>query len=304
MKLTLEHIYIMTGMLLLIFTFFTILDKRHPHRIGSALFWFIYGLTFLIGSYLPYYITGILVVIMALLAGAKQVGMGDYKSVSVKFRFAAAKKLGNKLFIPTLIVPVITFFIAAYTSWGALVGFGIGAIIAYIYTLFMTKINIGQSFNEGRRLMDAISWAAILSQLLAALGFLFDKAGVGKIISQLFSSIVPPENLIFTIIAYCLGMAIFTMIMGNAFAAFAVMTTGLALPLLVGLHSGNAAAIGVLGMLAGYSGTLLTPMAANFNIVPAALLEMQDKNSVIKAQMLIALIMLFANICLMYCLAF
>lgn len=31
-------------------------------------------------------------------------------------------------------------------------------------------------------------------------------------------------------------------------------------------------------MLSGFCGTLMTPMAANFNIVPAALLELSDRN--------------------------
>ena len=37
-------------------------------------------------------------------------------------------------------------------------------------------------------------------------------------------------------------------------------------------------------MLTGYCGTLMTPMAANFNIVPAALLELDDPYAVIRAQ--------------------
>jgi uncharacterized membrane protein len=44
----------------------------------------------------------------------------------------------------------------------------------------------------------------------------------------------------------------------------------------------------------------MTPMAANFNIVPAALLELPDKNAVIKAQLPTALPLLGANIVLLY----
>lgn len=40
--------------------------------------------------------------------------------------------------------------------------------------------------------------------------------------------------------------------------------------------------------------------AANFNIVPAALLELSDKNAVIKAQVPTALLLLAANIALLY----
>ena len=45
-----------------------------------------------------------------------------------------------------------------------------------------------------------------------------------------------------------------------------------------------AAPLAAIGMLSGYCGTLLTPMAANFNLVPAALLELKDPNAVIRQQ--------------------
>ena len=38
------------------------------------------------------------------------------------------------------------------------------------------------------------------------------------------------------------------------------------------------------------------PMAANFNMVPVAVLEMKDKNGVIKKQVLIGIIMLILQI--------
>jgi len=45
-------------------------------------------------------------------------------------------------------------------------------------------------------------------------------------------------------------------------------------------------------------------MAANFNIVPAALLELPDRNAVIKVQLPTAALMLMANTLLMYFLVF
>ena len=102
------------------------------------------------------------------------------------------------------------------------------------------------------------------------------------------------------VIVYVLGMALFTIIMGNGFAAFPVMTGGVAVPVLIGIHHGNPAVIAAIGMFSGYCGTLLTPMAANFNIVPAALLELPDKNAVIKAQAPTAAALLLVNIVLMY----
>ena len=54
----------------------------------------------------------------------------------------------------------------------------------------------------------------------------------------------------------------------------------------------NPAVMAAIGMFSGYCGTLMTPMAANFNIVPAALLELEDKNAVIRAQVPTALAIL------------
>ncbi len=94
-------------------------------------------------------------------------------------------------------------------------------------------------------------------------------------------------------------MALFTIIMGNAFAAFPVMTAGIGLPLIVGKFGGDPVIMSALGMLSGFCGTLLTPMAANFNIVPAAVLELQDRNAVIKVQAPTAFLLLLANTAIM-----
>ena len=99
-------------------------------------------------------------------------------------------------------------------------------------------------------------------------------------------------------------MAVFTIIMGNAFAAFAVITSGIGIPLVIVAHGANPLIVAPIAMLAGYCGTLMTPMAANFNIVPAALLEMQSKYGVIRAQIPLAISLLAANILLMYFLGF
>lgn len=302
--MTLDYVYYVIGIFLLIFTTYTLFDGKQKHKWGTAAFWFLYGVSFIWGASIPPVVVGVMVVVMALIAGCKKIGMGSYNEVTADIRHFMAEKHGNWIFGPVLVIPVITFLIAKYTKMGALVGFGIGAIIAYGFAVLLTRVKPAQSFNEGRRLMDAIGWAAILSQFLAALGFLFDKSGVGKIIATMVSSIVPVESLLATVVAYCIGMALFTMIMGNAFAAFAVITTGIGLPLVINIHGGNPAIVGVIGMLAGYCGTLITPMAANFNVVPAALLEMKDKNGVIKAQACVAILMLIVNIILMYILAF
>jgi len=96
--------------------------------------------------------------------------------------------------------------------------------------------------------------------------------------------------------------------MGNAFAAFPVMTAAVGLPVLVRQWGGAPEVVCAIGMLSGFCGTLMTPMAANFNIVPANLLELPDRdapfNGVIRAQVPTALPLLATNILLMWWLAF
>ena len=140
--------------------------------------------------------------------------------------------------------------------------------------------------------------------MLAALGVLFAAAGVGDAIGALTRMIIPEGDVFLTIAVFGVGMAIFTMVMGNAFAAFPVMAAAIGVPLLIQGYGGNPAVVGAVGMLAGFCGTLMTPMAANFNLVPAALLELKDQYGVIRAQVATALPLLLFNILISYFMAF
>ena len=302
--LTLDHVYLLCGIYLVLFGVLSFGDSKNLKRFGTGLFWLVYGITFLGGSALGNENAGWMVILMAVIVAAKQMGHGDYHETSKEEKNASAQQLGNRLLIPVLAVGVITLILAATTKLGALVSFGIASIVAIVIALTITRGAPLQTFHEGRRLIDAIGWAAILSQLLAALGSLFAKAGIGKIVSDIVASAIPTDSALAVVIAYCLGMAIFTIIMGNAFAAFAVITSGIGIPLVIMGHGADPLIVAPIAMLAGYCGTLMTPMAANFNIVPAALLEMQSKYGVIRAQIPLAITLLAANILLMYFLGF
>ena len=153
---------------------------------------------------------------------------------------------------------------------------------------------------EGRRLIDAIGWAAVLPQLLAALGAVFAAAGVGEVIGGATRYVIPEGNIFLTLLVFAFGMVLFTMIMGNAFAAFPVMAAAIGVPILIHGDGGNPAVIGAVGMLSGFCGTLMTPMAANFNIVPVALLELKSQYAVIRVQAPTAVALLAANIAILY----
>lgn len=300
----LEALYILAGLVSIITAYYAFKDEKHPSRIGTALFWGLFGLIFIVGKYLPSAVVGAILLVMGVLTAMKKVTFGSLKNSDEKFRKASAKKLGNKIFVPALTIGIVAFLVAQFIpSLGGLIGLGLGAIIATIIALSLTKTEPSNIGYDGSRLLQQVGSASILPQLLTALGALFAAAGVGDVISSGIGGVITEGNILAGVIAYCLGMAIFTMIMGNAFAAFAVITAGIGMPF-VFAQGADPAIAGILALTAGYCGTLMTPMAANFNIVPAAVLETKNKNRVIISQIPFALVLLVTHIILMYFLAF
>ena len=214
--------------------------------------------------------------------------------------------IGNMIFVPALALAIVAFLVAQFWTeqLGSLVALGIATVVALILSFIITKGKFGDAAEDGRRLLELIGPLCILPQLLAALGSVFSSAGVGQVIADGISAVIPQGNILLGVIAYCVGMALFTMIMGNAFAAFAVITIGIGIPFVIS-QGANPVVASALALTAGYCGTLMTPMAANFNIVPTAILEIDDKKyGLIKYQIPVAITMLIIHIILMYVWAF
>ena len=313
----LPFLYTIAGALFAGWSLLTLFDKRHPKRFGSAAFWDLLALSFLAGDVLGDLGNGVLVLALVAIAGTGQLGRGNPPSSTPTEREASAARHGNRLFLPALIVPATaligTLGFKYLTINGAplveakqvtLVSLGLGVVIAIVVVMRWLKPPLLAPLHEGRRLAESIGWAIILPQMLASLGAVFALAGVGQIVGGIAGDIIPDGSRIFAVLAFTLGMAAFTMIMGNAFAAFPVMMAAVGLPVLVQKLGGDPAIVAAIGMLAGFCGTLMTPMAANFNIVPAALLELDDRNAVIKAQVGTALPLLAINTLLIWSLAF
>ncbi|WP_046003201.1 DUF979 domain-containing protein [Pseudoalteromonas rubra] len=319
--LSIGNIYLLIGFVVLFLVIKTLQDKDHPKRLTTALFWGLFGSVFLLGDLsvtylgesLTYRWVGVCVIAIALLAGMGKVSMGSYDVPSDEVQTASARRIGNKLFIPAVLIPVVTVvctILLKDIQLGSLYVFDQSHVTLAALTLACTiallvswKFTGGsplQALGESRRLVDSIGWAAILPQMLAMLGGVFIVANTGTAIQDLVTLFVSPDNRFMLVVIYCVGMALFTMVMGNAFAAFPVMTAGIAVPFLIQGHGASPAPLVAIGMYSGYCGTLMTPMAANFNIVPAALLNLKDKYQVIKVQIPTALSLLFINILLMY----
>ena len=325
-----NYLYWLAGAVLLVVAIMSWRDKSNPRRLTTGLFWGLYGLVFLLGDWTYQLVgdkrtvniaVGGVVVVLALIAGFGGVRLGSYHQRTQEEKTASAKRLGNKLFFPALAIPVVTvigvLLFNNLPSWQvALFGPGnhatlitlfsmtVGTLIGLAMAIRMTHETVAQPMQEARRLLDSVGWAFILPQILAVLGLLFTAAGVGTSISWLTEHYLAVDNRFIAVAVYAIGMAVLTMVMGNAFAAFPIVTAGVGIPILVLQHGGNPAVMAAIGMFSGYCGTLMTPMAANFNIVPAALLELPDKNAVIKAQIPTGILLLIVNVFLLYFLMF
>jgi len=303
-KIGLEIFYIMVGGLMLSTAIIIFKDKAHKTRIGSMLFWTILAVIFMFGAIIPSEIVGLMLLVIGGLTVTKQVNIGTLKQLDTVFADEQSKKLRNKVFIPSVSIAFIALLIAqTFKKLGGPFAIGVSAVISIGITFLVIKAKPKELLEDSNRMLQSVGSTAILPQLLAALGALFTAAGVGDVISALISNVVPEGNILFGVTAYCLGMAIFTMIMGNAYAAFSVITLGIGVPF-VFAQGANVIIASALALTAGYCGTLLTPMGANFNIMPAALLEMEDKNKIIRHQAPVAITLLFVHIVLMYFLAF
>ena len=311
--INLHWLYIVAGVIFAGFALGSARDETNPKRWGNAAFWLLLAISFWFGDFFGDIGNGVLVLALVAIAGLQLIGRGSKQSTTVEQREKSSEHHGNRLFIPALIIPFTAFvgtLLFNYTSLKntgvidpksvTLVLFGTGVLIALAVEYLWLRPPVLSAVDEGSRLMNSVGWAAVLPQMLAALGVIFAAAGVGTTIGGIVGSIIPEGSVFLAVLLYAFGMVVFTMIMGNAFAAFPVMAAAIGVPILIHGDGGKAAVIGAVGMLSGFCGTLMTPMAANFNIVPAALLELKSQYGVVKVQIATAIPLLIANILILY----
>jgi uncharacterized membrane protein len=314
--ITIQYVFYLVGALFGAWALLSAFDRTNPKRFGNAAFWGLMALSLIAGHRLGDVANGFLVLGLAALATLKLLGRGAPPTDEAE-KSAAGARYGNALFLPILIVlatAVVGTLLYLYTPLNrtglfeanreTFILLCVGVLLALAVIFVWLKPPPLAPLDEGRRLIDAVGWAAVLPLMLAALGLVLADTGVGKTIGTLMLTVIPEGTVLPAVIVFGLGMALFTILTGNAFAAFPVMATAIGVPLLIQTYGGDPAVVGAIGMLAGFCGTLMTPMAANFNLVPAALLELKDQNGVIKAQIGTAIPLLIVNILLIYFLAF
>lgn len=296
----LNVVWVIIGLITIYAGIKNLLDKENPSRVGTAVFWCSFGIVCGFGSWIPAKVSGALVLIMCLPPIFKKVKIGKTDNPTKEHTEQQFKKIGMKIFVPAFSVAVCSLFFALFSNMSSMVAITVGVIVAMILLMaFDAKQNKPAVFlNDSERFLGITGPLSMLPQLLGCLGGVFTAAGVGDVIAQLVEKIVPKGNVNIGIIVYAIGMVLFTMIMGNAFAAITVMTVGIGAPFVLA-YGANPVVIGMLALTCGYCGTLLTPMAANFNILPVAILNMKDRWGAIKNQVLVAIFMLVFQICYM-----
>ena len=316
MIFSITQVYYLAGFVMACAAIFNLLDASNPKRWTTGTFWGVFAIMFVFGDKMPPEVVGAGVILLALIVVGKGVGGGKPQMRSEAQNQESALRLGNKLFMPALAIPIVTVvgsvLLKDFKIGGdylidpknaTLVSLAIGCIVGLFLACWLTRETPVQGLRESRRLIDAMGWALVLPQMLGMLGLVFSDAGVGKAVAYVTTTYINMDVRFVAVAVYVIGMALFTVIMGNGFAAFPVMTGGVGVPVLVGVYHGDPAVMAAVGMLSGYCGTLLTAMAANFNLVPAALLEI-DKNAVIRAQVPTAVALLIVNVFLLNFLMF
>lgn len=311
--MTLGFVYVLAGLTFALFALLGARDRSNTKRVGNAAFWGLLALSMLGGDYLGDFGNGLLVLALVAIAGTGRIGRAPGGEIPADVQTERAATHGNFLLLVALIIPAVALagtFLFKYVpgladpKQATLISLALGVLIALAVGMARLKPPALLPLEQGRRLLDSVGWAAILPQMLASLGAVFALAGVGEVVGTLIGTAIPDGSLFGAVLAFGLGMALFTMVMGNAFAAFPVMMAAVGLPLLIKQYHGDPAVVAAIGMLAGFCGTLMTPMAANFNLVPAALLELKSPYGVIKAQVGTALPLLAVNILFIYLFAF
>lgn len=302
----LDAMFILLGALLALTGVRALLDTTNPRRLTTAAFWLILGFTFAFGEVVEPEVIGVMILVLGGLTLAKGVEQGTVVEGTDEEREAGAQRLGNWLFVPALALAAIAVLISTKQPFGeqsSTVSIGVASVLALGIAWVMTRASAGTVVEQTDRLIRQVGPVGMLPQFLAMLGVVFTSAGVGEVVADAIAGIIPEGSELAGVIAYCVGMALFTAVVGNAFAAHTVITAGIGAPFVFAL-GGDPVIAGALAMTAGFCGTLVTPMAANFNALPVALMQMKDENGVIKVQAPFAAVMFVIHIVLMYVWAF
>ena len=179
-----EIFYCIIGLLFALNGIKALKDKGLKTRIPTAVFWFIVAFAFIVGSYIPKWITGACVVAMACLTASRKVNQSASDVPTAAETRANGDRFGFKVFIPALTLALVAVLAATFfKALGANNAIGISALVALIVALCLFKAKPATALADGTRLLDSVGPTGLLPQVLSALGALFTAAGVGDVIA-------------------------------------------------------------------------------------------------------------------------
>ncbi len=290
--------YVPIGFLMLFIAYKSFITIEDERKFETSSFWGFLGILFVFGDYIAPNVVGLMLVLMSLFTGLKRITIAKYLEPDAEFSEIHAKRLRNKIFLPSLVLVIASVSIGSYlfdVVDAPYFAVGAGSFIALLVAFIITKPKLSLVINDSAKLLQQIGSVSILPQLLVTVAVLFVQLGA----SEIFIKYISINNKFIGVVIYCISMAIFSYIVGNIFVAFTVVTICIGGPVVIS-QGGDPAIIGAIGFTAGYCGILMTPMAGNINVVPVALMDMKDDQAVIKTQTPIAIILLILHILAMY----
>ncbi len=120
--ISIDLVFYLIGAIVTMVAWMTLRDTSNPKRYTTAAFWFLFGCSFLfgdlmialLGKQMTYRVVGVIVLIIAGIAGANLLGAGSVRDNRAEARRRSSEILGNRLFIPALAIPLITVFLTLF----------------------------------------------------------------------------------------------------------------------------------------------------------------------------------------------
>ena len=186
-----EVFYSIIGLVFILVGVKALKDEGCSKKATTAAFWFLLAFTFICGPWVPKWLVGAAIVVMACLTAIGGVVQSKNDVPDPATVRANADKFGYKIFIPAACIALVAVVGATLgskvpaLSWlTANNAIGLSGMVALCAVLLLTKAPAKYAAIDGSRLMDNVSTTGILPQLLSALGALFTAAGVGDAVGR------------------------------------------------------------------------------------------------------------------------
>jgi len=123
--ITLHWLYGLAGLMFAAFALLSAFDRANTKRLGNATFWGLMALSLLGGDMIGDFGNGLLVLGLAGLAGFGFIGRSHPPTTSEEERQGWSDRLGNKLFLPALIIPATALIGTLAYNYTPLGSFGL-----------------------------------------------------------------------------------------------------------------------------------------------------------------------------------